>query len=245
MTRSFRPLDQMKMDWRRIILVIGALLLSFTSITFGTPGFNRWERALLLGANDDSYYTLVFTRHNPGSYYSDFDTVYVQQRSNQSGEIVRRFEASTQVLRDTTAYGDWAYLSDSAYLFDSIEFVRAERVRLAFPYTQNEIHVADRVAFVGRDSLGVPLLSEEELCAPFGGIESFTKSKKDGPVLLTVYQCGPTWRDSDYIYLLLQDSPNWYNEGISVQRVIPVPYESYRNALTKYYDDLRRAQSTK
>lgn len=243
MTGSFGPVDQRKTDWRCLIMVIGALQLSVTSISFGTPGSNRWERALFLGANEDSFFTLMFSRENPGSYFVDYDTVYVQEQSNQSGEIIRRFEASTYVLRDTTAYGDWAYLSDSGSGFDHLEFTETERVTLAFPYTQHEIHISDRAAFVGRDSLAVPLLSAEELCAPFGGIESFTKSEKDSPVLLTVYRCGPTWGNRDYIYLLLQDSPNWYGEGISVQRVIPVPYESYRNALTKY-DDLKRGQST-
>jgi|GEM_PF-3293538 len=218
-----------------ILQVLFSLILS-AQISFSTPSPNTWKRIVFLGANDDYFYTLVFSRENPGLYFEDYDTLFVQKQSNQTGEIIERTRAITCALKDTTGMGDWSYRIDTTNEFDLLEFLTMEKALLGFPFTQHEIVISEKAAWIGQDSLAIPLLSDQEICSPFGGADVFKYTNKDGPFLHGVYQCGPTWKNRDYIYLVLQDSPHWNSEGISIQRVVPLAFDKYSEAVRRYTD---------
>jgi len=104
----------------RVPLLFLVLLAGWSGYAYASPSQFRWHREILLGDNQEKYFYLLITMSNAGTYYQDFESTFVCERSRESPGLlsktmVRATTRSTNVDTGKTEFQET--LGDSFDLF--------------------------------------------------------------------------------------------------------------------------------
>jgi hypothetical protein len=150
-------------------LIFIMLLGSPTSlILFSTPDSSVWENEILIGANDDNFYTIKMCKYLTGTYYYNIDSVFLIERVLNSGKVNEKIVLRVVNNMDVTTEGNWQHTEMIEAPINIIEYQKEKKVNLV--YQRN----FDGLSFMfSPDGLIINYRESEEMIVSKAYIDSF------------------------------------------------------------------------
>jgi len=201
------------------------------SMAYTTPNAAIWEREVLLGFDDQSYYCLNIKKDQPGSHYQDTDYLSFQHFKN-NGDLL----ASTLIREtsNTIEPGEGKekekHQEKPVKAFNLQGFLQKHKVQLAFPSTgMDDIKTifTEKGMFVEKNKRKVLLLNATFLDKFFGDY----KNKLSDHFKLVGYFEGSQWKTG---YFLIQ--LGWgAGDADFIQKIVPVNKTEIEPIFDKFY----------
>ncbi len=133
------------------------LLFSLSCIltALSTPNSAIWENEILIGVNDQNYYTIKTCRYLTGTYFHNIDSVFLIEREINTGKVIDRKVLRVIDHKDATTNGDWQHTEMIENPINLIEYQKDKKVELVFQSNYKNMKFkfsADGLLLLYRDS---------------------------------------------------------------------------------------------
>lgn len=213
------------------VLFFSVTLFSASLVVNATPGSALWERAVLLGFDEQSYYCLIVKKNQPGSHYQDTDYLYFSHFKNNGdliNSILIREIHNTIDPDDNNAKPK--HLDKTVKAFDFQTFLQKNKVQLAFPSTamdEFKTSFGEKGLFIEKNNRKVLLLKAVFLDKYFN---HYKKQFSDHFKLVGFYENN----ESKMGYFLIKVGDGSGDMDLT-QRIVPVQLSEIRPFFDKSY----------
>lgn len=197
--------------------LITVLLLS--QLLQATPNAALWERTVLLGFDEQSYYCLTTKRNQPGSHYQDTDSLFLSHYDND-GKLIKSTlirQIHNTIEQDDEGKFTAKHKDKAVKAFDFQAVLQKNKVQLAFPSTRMdyfEVSFEPKGMFIKRHK-------RKELLLKAAYLENYFNHYKDllsdNYKLVSFYE-GPHYKTA---YFLIQNGLGASDADLS-QKIVPV-----------------------
>lgn len=188
-----------------------------------SPSQFQWHREILLGDNTEKYFYLLITMTNTGTYYQDFESTFVCERSRENPRMLTKTMARVTVRSTDGATGKTDY-KETVGAVGLFRLLSERKCQPAYYQTWPESVACDeRGLYVHSGARRSYFMDEEKLrewgSSGVGGrtvehLETRTREAEGGR--------------NQIVYFLLRSGD--MDDGGQSSGIVPVPRERLRNA---------------
>jgi hypothetical protein len=99
---------------------------------FSTPDSAVWENEILIGANDQNFYTIKMYKYLMGTYYANIDSVFLIEKAINNGEIIEKIVLRVVSNMDVTSEGDWQHTDRIENPINIIDYQKEKNIQLVY-----------------------------------------------------------------------------------------------------------------
>lgn len=193
---------------KKICFFLNLLLLMLTIVATSkaTPTKAIWKREIFIGYNNDSYFSYLIERNQPGSYYGFSDYVFLCKYTIKEEEvIVEKILIRKTVHSDTTCEGTWAHIEEIKEPPNVENYLIQNHLFWVFPSDYLDAYKL----ILHKDGLFVERNKKKELLMDSNNLEKYAKRYKemvDGNSKVVSYH-----RGAKYFYFVIQYGSECYD----------------------------------
>ena len=205
----------------------------FSNLCYATPDDGVREHDVLIGYNENYYYSFKTINYPSGTYYANRDSAFLIERELKSGKLISKIFISSRYHRDSTSYGDWRTKEYVNSKFNYIEYLSEKNIKYLYPSIYKYSSYRRLWFEVDFDGLKLMYKQEKELIAELDLVEVYApwirkylqekeKTKQKYPNSKREYvKAACLIGDNDYVFLIIIGEMN----ADYLQSILPLKKE--------------------
>jgi len=155
------------------------IFLAVSKLIFAIPDDGIREHDIVIGYNDNYYYSIKTISYPSGTYFSHRDSAFLVDRELQTGKVISKIFLSTRYHRDSTSYGDWKTKESDNNEFNYVEYLKENNIKYLFPNVYRYTTYRNIRFDIDSEGLKIKRKNEKELLLGIEKVEIFAPWVRD------------------------------------------------------------------